>query len=127
MKKIVRTGVLVLGLALGIQALPGLPCQEVEAATYLTTTESGDWYMDETSAVALQRDKDGHAFAVIIYCGDVSETVYYYAPATEKIGYFYYKSDKTNQQWIRTWMRANVPEAKAFASAWYRAFGYSYS
>jgi len=124
MKKFIGIAILVLELVLGTVFMP---CQEAEAATYLTTTSSGDWYMDETSAVATKDDSEGHAFAVNIYCGNFLETVYYNVPVSEKTGYFYYKSDNTHQQWVRVWIRSDWPVTKAFIKGWDLVFGYPYS
>ena len=44
--------------------------QPVDASVYLSTTNSGNWYMDETSATAISNDHGTRVFAVNIYLVD---------------------------------------------------------
>lgn len=102
--------------------------------TQLRSHQGVTWYLDNSSAVALQDNKDGHKFAVniVVDLGDgtsKTHTYWYYQPTDGSMREAYVSKDGSNWSTFDLGDTSGAAQVtvSGFKAGWYAAFGYGWS
>lgn len=102
--------------------------------TQLRSHQGVTWYLDNSSAVALQDDRNGHKFAVniIVDLGNGTtntDTYWFYQPTKGSMREAYVSRDGENWREFDLGDTSGASEVtvRGFKAGWYAAFGYGWS